>query len=867
MKYIVTFSLGASSDVHCLNLTTNSILEATAQGLVAHSTTNSDSSPIAVWNDSSNCWCASSVEIQSSQGDTVTKDASLNLGETYLIGQFRFRIDDLPNIPSQNNRPSQQVRLSNDRVTFGVSPNVDVRLDPDAGIDEIHFEIVNSTDGTKYVRKISESKPIRINGDPALEYSLVYGDVIGAGRYRFEYRVNYLVQIDSAIGCTLDADGLSVVVGNGIQILDDAGMQVSPHEFIGVLGGSGQGKSTLMNCLSGANPPTTGEVHLDTIDVPQLIQNEPGSVGMVPQDDIVHTELTVRDALYFSVRLRISSDISEFEIHRLINRILDDLRLTPHQKKAVADLSGGQRKRVSIATEMISRPRILFLDEPTSGLDPATEQGVMELLRHRATKNCPVVCTTHILGGAFLFNEVVFINQGRIVFRGAAGDAPKHFKTKSITDVYALLEQEAKDKVTREVYPETRVRSLPKAPEARIENSGDRPSFFTSVKTLIQRQKKILFSVKANINLLLVQAILLGVLVGAGVENVTQRAFLLILASLWFGCSNASQSIVKELPVLQRERLAGLNTNAYLISKFWFWGGITILQVLIYWCVIQTTVLLVHGQPGSYSQFHAELLRQNSEMPNLVARSMAGLSQFLGIAFETDSFREGSLAEVFTSIFLLKVGVVLASCLVGVGLGIAISSFVKSIVPAVLLVPIVILPQIPLSGSMISIPEMSDWFRRLSAISPCYQLKRISDGAEIYGMERPKILNFSDSPVYVESVGGEADSSEDEDIHAKNNAWQNHVTDPTPRENHKKIPLRIQFENIPSEDLNAELADKGIYAVFADNRNDVRLQKGQYFLPESYGSFYSFGRSFLWLLLWFVGSYVFSYTMVRKNTQ
>ena len=179
----------------------------------------------------------------------------------------------------------------------------------------------------------------------------------------------------------------------GRILVDDVSLAVGPGELVAVIGASGAGKTTLLETLVGAQSPSAGRVTVDGVDV--ATDRDRADVGLVPQDDIIHRDLPLRETLRYAARLRLPGSAGRDEVDRTTDRVLAELDLTARADVPVRDLSGGQRKRASIAVELLTRPRVLALDEPTSGLDPATSAEVLRVLRRVAQGGTTVLLTTH----------------------------------------------------------------------------------------------------------------------------------------------------------------------------------------------------------------------------------------------------------------------------------------------------------------------------------------------------------------------------------------------------------------------------------------------------------------------------------------
>lgn len=211
------------------------------------------------------------------------------------------------------------------------------------------------------------------------------------------------------------------------RILDQVALSVRPGEFVGLLGPSGAGKSTLLKSLNGYQPPQSGCVLLNDTPLYQSFDMFRNAIGYVPQDDIVHPDLTVRSSLDYVARLRLPPDVSPEQRAGLIDSTLETLGLSHVRESRIFELSGGQRKRVSIGCELITRPSILFLDEPTSGMDPSTEERLMRHFQAMARRGTTILITTHILYNLALLDRIVIMARGRLVFFGKPEEAMRFF--------------------------------------------------------------------------------------------------------------------------------------------------------------------------------------------------------------------------------------------------------------------------------------------------------------------------------------------------------------------------------------------------------------------------------------------------------
>lgn len=244
-------------------------------------------------------------------------------------------------------------------------------------------------------------------------------------------------------------------VSRGHTLLHGINLDIEPGAFVGVLGPSGAGKSTLLNALNGFIPANSGDVLLNGASLYRGYDMFRNSIGYVPQDDIIHRELTVERSLLYTAQLRLPRDYSRAALAEQVNSVIETLGLTHVRHNFVDNLSGGQRKRVSIGCELLTRPSLLFLDEPTSGLDPSTEEKLMHHFRRMSEQGQTVILTTHILYNLQLLDKVVLLSRGRLVYYGPTDMVCPFFSTPGRTlarpiEVFDILEPETADSSVRE---------------------------------------------------------------------------------------------------------------------------------------------------------------------------------------------------------------------------------------------------------------------------------------------------------------------------------------------------------------------------------------------------------------------------------
>ncbi|MDD5571745.1 MAG: ATP-binding cassette domain-containing protein, partial [Bacteroidales bacterium] len=383
--------------------------------------------------------------------------------------------------------------------------------------------------------------------------------------------------------------------------------------FVALMGPSGCGKSTLMNALNGADPASRGTVMLYGLD---LIRDYPilkRKIGYVPQQDIIHGELSVYDTLYYAAKLRMPDDTSDTEISRRIAEVLDIFKLNSDKikKTKVKNLSGGERKRVSIAVELLNNPILLFLDEPTSPLDPETIHEFLTCIKNLCNKGTTVIMVTHKPEDLEYVDRVIFMAaRGYPVFYDDRRKLLSYFNQNTILKVYSLL---SIDKSSNEEMQEEHLKKYynewmsGKKLEQSAENSGiikkdKKISLFRQFFWLTRRYSEIKISDKLNLGLLIAQPVIIATLLIFIFDQLQLGViFMMAISAVWFGVSNASKEIVGELSVYKRERMYNLNIFTYLFSKISVLSLIALLQVIIFVLIVyaryynnDTGIMLIH---------------------------------------------------------------------------------------------------------------------------------------------------------------------------------------------------------------------------------------------------------------------------------
>ncbi len=602
------------------------------------------------------------------------------------------------------------VAMRGTTIVLGRDPNCDHVLDYPM-VSWRHAKI--DRNGTSlFVEDLKSSNGTFVNGQRISDRTAVKpGDVVGLGSYRFVLTGDgSFRKRDSRGDLTLEARDIRVEVP-GRRLLDEVSLTICPSEFVGLMGPSGAGKSTLMSVLNGYTPPAQGQVAINGRNLYQHFDEFRGLIGFVPQDDIIHAELTVREALFYSARLRLPVDFSNSDIHKRIDAVLTQLGLSGIDDVLVGSptrkgISGGQRKRVNLAMELLTDPSLLFLDEPTSGLSSEDTLIVMQVLRRLVDSGKTILLTIHqpSLEAFKLLDNVVVIAKdseltatGRLAFYGPAYPDAVQFFNPQLKTADAPLAPDAllrglatqptgtwvkrfqSSKFHREFVAE-RTSNLAGDESANVSLRAKHEPGLTQWWTLVRRALSIKFRDVTNSVILLAQApviaILLVMVFGVKtaaemtVENWASSAqatsitvFLMALAAIWFGCSNSVREIVSEWPIYVRERMVHLRIPLYIASKLTVLGG---------QCVVQCLILL--GVVHWGSSLHGPWL------------PMFGL-------------------------LLLASGV-------GLAIGLCISATVRTSEVAIALLPLVLLPMVILGGILQPQHEMKSVVRWCSNAMP-----------------------------------------------------------------------------------------------------------------------------------------------------
>ncbi|MGE7390595.1 FHA domain-containing protein [Streptomyces sp. NPDC004126] len=480
-----------------------------------------------------------------------------------------------------------------------------------------HHAEFRSTGGRFEIHDLGSHNGTYVNGQPLPKSGTALlgpNDIVGVGHSTFKIVGDRLEEFVDTGDVSFSARHLTVTVDGGKQILKDVTFGVPEKSLIGVIGPSGSGKSTLLKALTGYRPADQGDVLYDNRNLYKQFAELRQRIGLVPQDDILHKELKVSTALKYAAKLRFPGDTAESERSARIDEVLRELKLDIHKDKKITSLSGGQRKRVSVALELLTKPSLIFLDEPTSGLDPGMDRDVMQLLRGLADDGRTVLVVTHSVAELGLCDKLlVMAPGGSVAYFGPPDEALNFFGYTTWADVFSAFENYRdydwagrwKGSQHYQLYAADLDAVAPQqvamAPQQMIPPKPQ--GWGSQLWTLMRRYVSVIVSDVGFLALMVLMPAVLGVVsivipakFGLAPPTPPSRfngdagTIMLILAvgMCFSGAANSVRELIKERVIYERERATGLSRSAYLMSKVIVLGVITALQGVII-CAIAFT--------------------------------------------------------------------------------------------------------------------------------------------------------------------------------------------------------------------------------------------------------------------------------------
>ncbi|MCK9903522.1 hypothetical protein CC117_17065 [Parafrankia colletiae] len=517
-----------------------------------------------------------------------------------------------------------------------------------------HAELLISQAGVEIV-DLGSANGTFLNGQRIGRAPVGQRDVIAIGHHLYQLEGDSLVEYLDSGDVAFEVQGVSVFAGPK-QLMHDMTFRLPGRSLLGVVGPSGAGKSTLLNALTGFRPADVGSVRYAGRDLYAEYDELRRRIGYVPQADPLHAQLTVREALEYGAELRFPADTTAPERRARVEEVIGELGLTAHADTAVSRLSGGQKKRTSVALELLTRPSLLFLDEPTSGLDPANDQSVMETLKGLAKGGGAgsadeggrtVIVVTHSVLFLDLCDYILVLAPGgHVAYFGPADSALRFFGKEDFREFAAVFrdleripgaELAARFRASEYYVPSAIVAPVVRKAPAELPSVRQQP-VSSQLATLTRRYLRVVLADRSYLRLIAAFPFLLGIiprvipapdgldaLPDAPNPDAMKVLVVLVLCACFMGMANSVREIVKERDIYRRERTIGLSRAAYLGSKIIVLTAITTVQ-----CVVFTLIGLVGREPAEASVLGTPLLEC------LVAVIVAALaSMMIGLLVST----------------------------------------------------------------------------------------------------------------------------------------------------------------------------------------------------------------------------------------
>jgi len=484
-----------------------------------------------------------------------------------------------------------------DSVTIGRSTDNDIVIQD--VLASRHHAFLTQTPLGSEIRDAHSVNGTFVNGVRVGSAILTEGDVVTIGNVDLVFTRDTLVRRIEAATRTggLEVNAVCFTVEHGKQLLDHISLTARPGTLTAIIGGSGAGKTTLSRLIAGYTCPTSGTVTFEGHNIHAEYASMRSRVGMVPQDDVVHRQLTVNQALGYAAELRLPPDTSKADREQVVAQVLEELELTKHADTRVDKLSGGQRKRASVALELLTGPSLLILDEPTSGLDPALDRQVMMMLRQLADAGRVVLVVTHSVAYLDICDQILLLAPGgKTAFLGPTTQISAAMGTTNWADIFAKVGADP-DEANRRFLAENRPPPTPPS-ESRPADLGEpvHTNVLRQFSTIARRQVRLVISDRGYTVFLALLPFLIGILsttvrgkTGYGMgdplsnspNQPDQILVMLIVGAVFMGTALTIRDLVGERPIFRREQAVGLSTGAYLAAKIAVFSSFAIVQAAI----------------------------------------------------------------------------------------------------------------------------------------------------------------------------------------------------------------------------------------------------------------------------------------------
>ncbi len=610
-------------------------------------------------------------------GSRVEKQILKN-GDLLQIGIQNFKLEKLEDdfklaIDNTYSNSSPVVPNKNGEFIIGRDKSCSVRVEQPTLFLE-HAKISKKNNEEFYIEPLHGNSSVVVNGIKEKSVSIKEGDVLNVGSNRLTIINGTLLSLGKTDGFRVDVLNVNKNFNN-VSVLKDISFSIKSGEFVGFLGPSGSGKTTLIKIIAGAILQDSGNVYFDGFLNKNGFFNS--QIGVVPQDDILHDNLTPKESISFACRMRLSGDASNEEIDEQTKKILTILEIENISNSQINSLSGGQKKRVSVGIELAAQPALLMLDEPTSNLDPGLEYKTMRLLRKVADKKRTVVLSTHNLSQINMLDKIGVIHEGRLIYFGPPSDLNAYFAVTSTDEIFKEFKEGAGKHLEEKFRQSTAYHEYVKNALDNREDFGaitknknigftkSHSSAFSQLFLQVGRYFKTNVRDPLSILILFFQAPLIAILtflVFGTTSGSWSMLFTLSLSCIWLGSINSVKEICKERKLVFREQRLGMNTFSYFLSKVLPLSLLAFIQII----VLTLTV-------NSLAQFEGDIYLH--------------LINFFSISFAATA------------------------------MGLFISSVSLTTDRALLILPLVLIPQILFSGAVMPFDEMFGVSRIISLVT------------------------------------------------------------------------------------------------------------------------------------------------------
>jgi ABC-type multidrug transport system ATPase subunit len=462
-----------------------------------------------------------------------------------------------------------------------------------------HHATLFPTQGGAEIRDNRSINGTFVNGSRVDSAMLREGDTVTIGNVDLVYAAGTLARRTEAGTDTrtggLEVFGATFTVEGNKTLLHNISMSARPGTLTALIGPSGAGKSTFARLIAGYTHPSSGKVSFEGHDVHAEYASLRSRIGMVPQDDVVHGQLTVRQALMYAAELRLPPDTTKADREQVVMQVLEELEMIKHLDTRVDKLSGGQRKRASVALELLTGPSLLLLDEPTSGLDPALDRQVMSMLRSLADAGRVVLVVTHSLTYLDVCDQVLLLAPGGLTaFCGPPAQIGPQLGTTNWADIFATVASDPQGSNQKFLQ---RHGPPPPPPAAQAPTAIGDPSHTSLLRqfsTISRRQIRLIVSDRGYFIFLALLPFIMGALslsvpgtTGFGVpkpDSPNQPGQILVLlniGAIFMGTALTIRDLIGERPIFRREQAVGLSTTAYLLAKVTVYSVFGIVQAAI----------------------------------------------------------------------------------------------------------------------------------------------------------------------------------------------------------------------------------------------------------------------------------------------